>query len=298
MLMPVWKVAIWAAGAVLLSSSLLYAQPGCSAGMLVGTYAVRGQGTIFEPVPGSNQTLPIPDVHVGIASIDYNGNITGRLFGTDAGVAAEATVTATADVASDCTGADHYTVSFIGGPTVQGTNQLLILDGGNQVIAMAGSMNGFQAAVGETWQRISMLPIDYFSAETPCTSDMLRGTYGFSYTGSLIMTLPGSSQPVPLPFYMVGTSWTDNTGRSPGRFIENVAGSIAPGTWTTAPGATQVNADCTGSMEWSLTGPGAPPGTGLDRFVILNGGQEFWSVTVRGIMGAPSFMGTFKRISN
>ena len=292
--MPLRRFILWIAGFVLLSCSLLHAQPNCSASMLVGTYAVRGNFTAFVTIPGSTQPMAVPGVEVGIASVDYNFRATAHLFGTQGGQPTDSNVTATIDIASNCTGVLKY--QFVG-QNASGSNRMLIVDGGNTVYTLAEQATGVQVNGGEIWQRISTLPLDYMSAVTPCTSDMLHGTYGFVYDGNMIMTLPGSTGPVPLPFYMLGLSWTDRTGRNTGTYIANVGGTTAPAAWTTTPGATKVNADCTGSTPWSLTGTDATSAAGLDRFVILNGGKEFWSATVQGVMGAPSFVGIFKRIS-
>jgi hypothetical protein len=171
------------------------------------------------------------------------------------------------------------------------------MDNGDELYAMQADMQGAQMVGGETVKRISRLPVDYFTAVSPCSADMVHGSYVYHYDGNLIMTPAGSTQPIAAPFYYVGLSWSDNTGRSFGKAVSNVAGTVSSGGWTSDPGALQVNADCTGSISWSLSGPGAPAGQGMDRFVLLDGGREMWSVTTKGMMGQPSFVGVYKRIS-
>jgi hypothetical protein len=264
--------------------------------MLVGTYAVRGVGTVFSPVPGSTQPVPIPNVYVGVASIDYSGRGTATFNGTIGGVAAQTPVTFSVNVASDCTAALSYTVTIPGTGPVKGINRWIITDNGNTIYSIWGTMEGAAAVGSETIRRISYLPMDYMTAETPCTADMFHGSYVYRYDGNLIMMMPGATQPTAMPFYSVGSSSRTNTGASWGKGTANIAGSTSSGVWTMAPGGVQVNANCTGTANWSF-----PDGTsGTDAFVILDGGREFWTaMTILPVsMGLPAVLGTYKRTSD
>jgi hypothetical protein len=107
----------------------------------------------------------------------------------------------------------------------------------------------------------------------PCTDGTLRGTYGIQMQGT---------RPVPPP---VGGSQTligvvKRTFDGMGNFtqVDNVHHSVTG--WTPdreGSGTYQVNPDCTAATQF-VPGPGAP--VIEERIVIVDGGSEYYSVTV------------------
>jgi hypothetical protein len=107
----------------------------------------------------------------------------------------------------------------------------------------------------------------------PCTDATIRGTYGIQMNGT---------RPVPPP---VGGSQTligvvKRTFDGMGNFtqIDNVHHSVTG--WTPdreGSGTYQVNPDCTFATQF-VPGPGAP--VIEERGVIVDGGSEYYSVTV------------------
>jgi len=63
-------------------------------------------------------------------------------------------------------------------------------------------------------------------------------------------------------------------------------------------GATIVNPDCTVTSKWTMPIPGSDvPFEGMDKMVILDGGDEIWGMIVKGVLGPPIIQGKWTRIS-
>jgi hypothetical protein len=154
-----------------------------------------------------------------------------------------------------------------------------------------------KAVVGETMKRLSRLPLNLFTEQTPCIPEMLRGTYAFHYEGTMFTIPQGATAPVAVPSCSVGVSWIDTSNRMPGLATANVGGVSREGGWTTPPYPGTIESNCMGTMAWSTAVEGAPAGEGEDRFVLVDGGREIWSITVKSPMGKVTNLGIFKQIS-
>lgn len=288
------KLLIVAAAVILLAALPLAAQPNCSLSNVVGTYAVRGQGTGYNVLPGTTTPIPVPLAYVGIASVDYSGALSGKLFGTMGGEAWESSdPSGTMSVKSDCTATMNFKMS-VAGQSRQGGFKYLVFDDGDGLLGV--TTHNF-ASNAEKWRRISRLPLDQMKNFTPCTKDMIRGTYAQLYDGIILVTPSGATQPIPVPTVINGTAWFVQAGDLVGKYASNMGGMFAESGVGGPNSARSVKSDCTGSITWSFTGAGAPPGDGQDRFVMLDGGREIWSAPVKAVLGKPVMLGTYRQIS-
>lgn len=278
---------------VLMAGLSLDAQPACSLETIVGTYAVRGDSTIFVPVAGTATLTSVADAHVSVASIDYSGNAVVKLFGTMGGEPSEMSMNGKAEVNRDCTGLLTYKAD-LGTRTIEGKSYFIAINQGDDVYTIpAESTMSFVG--GEIMKRMSRMPLSEFTENSTCSADMLRGTYLYHYEGDIAMEAQGKA--VSLHEHSLGVAWVDNTNRMVSKFATNMAGQVLEGDWVTLPETMKVNSDCTGSVSWKPVGAGMPDTEGMDRFVILDGGREFWTVTVKGMLGKPSVIGVARQIS-
>ena len=127
-------------------------------------------------------------------------------------------------------------------------------------------------------------------AQAPCSLNTIRGTYAWEFSGRAFeggisdATLPGG---VPVlegtlfPVYMTGLFTVARDGTAEGSY-SGLFGLVPLGIPTPLPmsGAFTVHADCTGELR----APNGFGGTNVDKFIILDNGQEIRSV---GVEGAP-----------
>jgi hypothetical protein len=231
-------------------ASLVHAQPACSLDTILGTYAVRGHSTVFMPVAGAAQPVVVPAVHIGIFSVDPGGNATATFAGSMGGEADEASATGTVEVNEDCTGLLTYTM-LRAGVTIKGKAKFVITENGNEIVTVATESDAVKAVVGETMKRLSRLPLNLFTEQTPCIPEMLRGTYAFHYEGTMFTIPQGATAPVAVPSCSVGVSWIDTSNRMPGLATANVGGVSREGGWTTPPYPGTIESNCMGTMAWS-----------------------------------------------
>ena len=128
------------------------------------------------------------------------------------------------------------------------------------------------------------------SAQAPCSTETIRGTYAWEMTGRTFegglssQTLPGG---VPMlegtvfPVHMTGVFVVGRDGSAEGRY-SGLFGLVPLGYPNPLPvvATFTVHSDCTGEM----TAPNGFKGINTDKFVIIDNGQEIRSV---GMSGAP-----------
>lgn len=135
-------------------------------------------------------------------------------------------------------------------------------------------------------------------AQVSCGNYSLRGTWIYSYQGTVLTTPAGATQPVPVPAALQGVGWSDGQGKWGGGFTMSFGGEIMDLEF--ADMSTQVNADCSGTVTWSVKVKGTSsvlPGQGVEKILVAPDGSEVRSILVKGVMGKPIILGTWKRIS-
>lgn len=132
-------------------------------------------------------------------------------------------------------------------------------------------------------------------AQGQCGNYTLRGTYVFTYDGTVITTTSGTAQAV--PFALLGVAWTDYQGNWSGGFTMSFGGEIMELEF--AGMNTQVNPDCTGTATWTAKVKGTTmviPGQGVEKLFTTPDGSEVKSIVVQGLLGKPVSVGTWKRV--
>jgi hypothetical protein len=107
--------------------------------------------------------------------------------------------------------------------------------------------------------------------DSACTPFMVMGTWGYSETGTMIVTpdlAPKTGIPAgSYPYASVGSYTLDGKGNVLGYRKASFGGSIIEATFT---GTATVNPDCTGKI--TLNFPGNPP---AEKFIVyVNNGKE------------------------
>lgn len=108
-----------------------------------------------------------------------------------------------------------------------------------------------------------------------CSNASLKGAYGFLDSHTAV--------PDGTPFTVLGRWHFDGMGNFTNTLTFNVNGTVTHGE---DAGSYTVNADCTGTIF--ILG-----GMGTDEIVLVNGGQEFYSVNTSLPQGFPSLVTTF-----
>lgn len=190
----------------------------------------------------------------------------------------------TIQVNLDCTAAVNWT----GGPT----GAAVILDEGQSIRSiMVQSVAGKGIVQGE-WRRISRVPATVEPAQ--CSPADVHGVYASSYQGIQIGTPPGATQPVAMPTVMVSVASIDYQGQISGGGTMSLAGDPVP--FQVSQGTVTVNADCSAVTEMALDA-GPLSNTGKGWMVVLDGGDELWSLPTESHSGKTIAFGTWKRIS-
>lgn len=91
-----------------------------------------------------------------------------------------------------------------------------------------------------------------------CSPAKVAGTWGYSETGTMIVTI--QQVQTPLPYASVGSYTLDSKGNVLGHRIASLGGSKMEATFT---GTATVNPDCTGKI--TLNFPGNPP---AEKFIV------------------------------
>jgi hypothetical protein len=108
-----------------------------------------------------------------------------------------------------------------------------------------------------------------------CSNASLKGAYGFLDSHTAV--------PAGTPFTVLGRWNFDGKGNFTATVTFNINGTVTHGT---DAGPYTVNADCTGTIF--IVG-----GTGTHEIVLVNGGQEFYSLNTSLPEGFPSLVTTF-----
>ncbi|HUI58375.1 MAG TPA: hypothetical protein VLY04_25555 [Bryobacteraceae bacterium] len=125
-----------------------------------------------------------------------------------------------------------------------------------------------------------------------CTQETVSGTYALSYEGTVLVTAPGTSQPVPVPGVGLAVVSIDSAGAIWAAGIQTIGGTSVQFPFVPS-GTMAVNSDCTGAVNWGL-------GMGTATMVILGEGQELNTMMTQcgPAVGGPCIIyGTWKRIS-
>jgi hypothetical protein len=256
----------------------------CSLDTLRGTWGYYGQGTLMMKAGGGSDLVPIPFLGLGIQTIDGQGQFTVQGTLNAGGQIQPAAGTGTIQVNADCTATDTYTLAGVPGT---GADRLVILKNGKEMRLM-GTAQLLGAAVSRAYyRRIS-------SGEPHCTSEMVHGLYMGIQEG--IYLTAAQSQPVSLPYsgiFAMAYQW-DGSG-------SGVATTTVPGTvleWNFSEMPITVNPDCTGAITWK----GVPKGssrasTGSENVLVLNDGDELWTLQTQNSASGSFALGIYKRVS-
>lgn len=135
------------------------------------------------------------------------------------------------------------------------------------------------------------------STQTFCSTEMLRGVWAYRSEITIMMMPEGSPTAVPAPAAFLGIVSIDSAGKMTGSGDATVAGQPITAAFN---GTLSVQANCSGSMRFTFTLPGAPapmPNVGQGRFVVSDNGNEIRALTTSGILGAPIGIETYRRMS-
>jgi hypothetical protein len=126
-------------------------------------------------------------------------------------------------------------------------------------------------------------------AQSRCSSDTVRGTWAYQGHGTVMMNVPGSSSPVPVPFTGLGIMKVDYQGLYAVHATISVGGQIQEVEFS---GSIQVNPDCTATNSYTS-------GTlqGADRLTILDNGAEMYSMPTKFPLGPAAGMFHLRRIA-
>jgi hypothetical protein len=260
-----------------------YAQ--CSTAMVRGSWGYQIRGTAMMTLPGSSDPAPVPLAGVGIAKIDWQGRYTIHATISAGGYIQEVDFSGSVQVNPDCTATDAYTSG-----TAQGVDRLVILDNGNEMRSMPTKFPLGPVAATAVFRRISW-------AEAQCTSNMVRGVYGGSREGTVLMPMPGQTQLVPAPFSAVHTATLGAGGIGTAASVASMGGTVIE--FQMPKISVQVNPDCTANMSYTATSNMFPgmTFTGAIKYVVLNYGSELIGVETEGNSGLSIVLESLKRIS-
>ncbi len=265
-------------------AGMALAQPNlCTQDTVVGTYALAYQGVILMSVAGATQ--PVPAAGLSLLAIDSTGAITSTSYMSIGGQVSQGPMPGTIKVNSDCTG----TVDW--GSGVNGN--VVVLDGGARMNSMmiAGGPMGSPIISGQ-WKRISRIPNTV--EPNQCSGKELVGVYAIRQQGFMVMTLPdGSQAPAPVAMLAMGSVGYDGSG--PAHGVASLGGQTirfeVPSTTFT------VGTDCTVNTTAEFASQGVTLGPTAGWGIILDGGDEGWTIETQDPTGGPVILGTWKRIS-
>ena len=262
-----------------------FAQWRCSSDTVRGTWAYQGHGTVMMIAPGSSSPVPVPFTGLGIEKIDYQGRYTVHATMSVGGQVQDVDSSGSIQVNSDCTATDTYTSG-----SVQGADRLIILDNGNEMRSMPTKVPLGPFAGMSYFRRLAW-------GDAQCTSDMVRGTYAGWREGTLMMPVPGQSQPVPLPFSALVTFTVQYSGAVTAASTASMGGSIVD--FEMPKASLQVNPDCTATLNWSGYPKGFPgqTSTGTLKYIVLNYGNELIGMDTQSSSGSSIVIENDKRIS-
>lgn len=275
---------------LLLASSAgttLRAQPNsCAQDTVAGTYAVAIRGTVIAPGLNGPYT-PVPIASLGVATIDSEGAVSLTGYQSIGGQVSPAQMKGTVTVNSDCTASAVFTDGI--------TGTLVVNSGGGEMtfLMLAGGLLGSPIVSGD-WKRISRASNAVTQAQ--CSTDSLAGLYAYQSSGTVMVTQPGASQPVPVPVATVGVGSAIRGGTVAATVTASVGGTVVP-LEITSVAPVKVDSDCTASATVNVTSQGAPVGQHQDFFVVLDGGNSLWDLTTKDFLGQSAEFGVWTHLS-
>lgn len=133
-------------------------RPSCDLSVMHGRYAYTIQGTIFLQPPGATTLTSVAASMMGIAKIDWRGNVTGSITAIIGPQVMEGTlVDSTVQVNRDCTATYTATIqpTSPGGLPAQAVANWVILNDGDSIVEeTVQSTLGTVVGIGH-WRRIS-----------------------------------------------------------------------------------------------------------------------------------------------
>lgn len=122
-----------------------------------------------------------------------------------------------------------------------------------------------------------------------CSSDTIRGTWAYQGRGTVMMNVPGSSGPAPVPFTGLGIGTIDYQGRFTAQATMSAGGQVQNVSFS---GSIQVNPDCTATSTYT-----AGSLQSADRLIILDNGNEMRAMPTNFPLGSFAGMFDFHRIA-
>jgi len=263
-----------------------FAQWRCSSSTVRGTWAYQGRGTVMMLNPGSASPVPVPLTGLGSGKIDSDGHYTIRATISAGGQIQEVEFSGSIQVNPDCTATAKYTLG-----STEGTDRLIILEGGNEMYAMPTSFPLGPFAGVFSLRRVAW-------GEARCGSYMVRGVYAGPREGTQMMAVPGQSQPTAVPFSAIHTATFQSGGTGSGESTASLGGNIVDFDFSGL--SMVVNPDCTARMKYTATSKQFPGQTftGAIKYVVLDNGNELIGMDTEANPGLPAVvLDNLKRIS-
>jgi hypothetical protein len=217
----------------------------CSTGRVAGTWAYTETGTVFLP------TGVVPYASVGKFTVDADGNLLGQRTASAGGKIQQATIEGTVTVNSNCTGT--LTLAFYdpqSGSLLSTASKFVVYDDKltefRAIITLAVLPNGtsLKTALFTDGKRLFPSRMDW-AQEGSCSTASLSGTWGYTFTGTLMLPAPTGA----IPFGGVGRATFDADGNVLNSQFSSVNGVVTP---STVEGTITVNSDCTGTIQVNI----------------------------------------------
>lgn len=275
-----------AAALLIALGSPSFAQWRCSSNTIRGTWAYQGRGTVMMLSPGSASPVPVPVTALGVGKIGSDGHYTIHANLSAGGQIQVVEFSGSIQVSSDCTATANYTSG-----SLEGTDRLIILAGGNEMYAMPTKFPLGPFAGVFTLRRVAW-------GEARCGSYMVRGVYAGPREGTQMVPVPGQSQPAAVPFSAIHTATFQNGGTGNGESTASLGGTIVDFDFSGL--SMVVNPDCTASMKYTATSKQFPGQTftGTIQYVVLDSGSELIGMDTEANTGLPAVvLDNLKRIS-
>jgi hypothetical protein len=269
--------------ALLFLAGSLAAQPQrCAQQTVVGTYALAYDGTVIMA------QMPVPLAGLSIVTIDRQGEVSAPGYMSVGGAVqwypqAPGTMT----VNTDCTGEIGWKDDQ--GQTT-GTGNLMIRDGGDEINSIMIYSSAGAPIITGRWKRISRVPD--IGHPGVCAPHSAVGRYVARERG--VHMIPGVG---PVPGAMLARGYIDYDGTIATSGTTVFAGNpipitIANGKWEDGQLA------CTGRGTADVMAGGTQYiGQVEDWFVVLDGGNELWGISIADPTGNPVALWTVKRAS-
>jgi hypothetical protein len=234
-------------------------------------------------VSGSSVPVPVPYASVGIMEIDHQGRYTSYGKISVGGQVQDFQLPGSMQVNPDCTATDTY-------GSFQLADRWVILDHGNEMEGMPTKHPLGPVAGTFRFRRISW-------GEPQCTTDMVRGLYGGTAEGTVMMPVPGQTQPAPIPFSTIFATTLQHGGTGTAVSTGSLGGNVFDLEIPTV--SIQVNPDCTATGQWTAPSKQVP-GQTLARtvmYIILDRGNELIGLETKDSLAPSIAIENHKRIS-